>query len=429
MLQAAPPQADPLFEYKNICAKINMMIVHQAYKFRLYPNAEQRQALDRQFGCSRFVYNYFLRQRMDHYAVHKGEKKQGLNYQDTARMLTFLKHQPEYAWLREVNSQSLQVALRDLDRAYENFFAGRAKFPKFKRRRDKQSFGVPQHFTLDAEQGRLAIPKLVPLKIVVHRPIAGTLKSVTISRSPSGRYFASIVCEVEMQDPPPNRSGKVIGVDLGLKSFLVTSQGEKIDPPQFLRWAEEKLCRLQRQLSRKQKASQNREKARVKVARLHEIVANQRADFLHKQSRRLIDESQAIYVESLNVKGMLANHHLARSISDAGWGEFLRQLQYKGAWTGCHLEAIEPFFPSSQRCHRCGYCKADLKLAEREWDCPECHTHHDRDVNAALNILSEGRIQSEMRRRAGTARTQTPGETCARKAGLRTRKLPASAVE
>jgi putative transposase len=405
------------------------MIIHQAYKFRLYPNTEQRQALDRQFGCARFVYNYFLRQRMDHYTVHQGEKKQGLNYQDTARMLTALKYQPEYVRLQEVNSQSLQVALRDLDTAYVNFFAGRAKFPKFKCRRDKQSFGVPQHFTLDAEQGRLIIPKLAPLKIVLHRPVVGTLQNVRISRSPSGRYFASILCEVELQDTPSRRTGQEIGVDLGLKSFLVTSKGEKIDPPQPLRRAEEKLCRLQRQLSRKQKGSRNREKARAKVARLHEKVADQRADFLHKQSRRLIDESQAIYVESLNVKGMLTNHHLARSISDAGWGEFLRQLQYKAARTGCRLEAIGAFFPSSQRCHRCGCRKADLRLAEREWDCPECHAHHDRDVNAALNILSEGCIQSEMRRRAGTARTQTPGETCAVKAGLRTRKVPALVVD
>ncbi|MFA5874857.1 MAG: IS200/IS605 family element RNA-guided endonuclease TnpB [Anaerolineales bacterium] len=404
------------------------MVVNQAFKFRLYPNAVQCQALACQFGCSRFVYNYFLQQRKDYYVAHKGEKKPGLNYNDTAKMLTALKQQPEYAWLQEVNSQALQVALRNLDTAYGNFFAGRAEFPKFKCRRDKQSFGVPQHFTLDAAQGWLTLPKLTPLKIVVHRPVDGTLKSVTISRTPSGRYFASILCEVEVKDRPLKRKGKEIGLDLGLKSFAVTSEGEKIDPPQPLRRAEKKLCRLQRQLSRKQKGSKNREKGRVKVARLHEKVANQRADFLHKQSRRLIDESQAIYVESLNVKGMLANHHLAKSISDAGWGEFLRQLQYKGAWCGCRLEAIEPFFPSSKRCTQCGYRKADLTLAEREWDCPECHTHHDRDVNAALNILCEGRARSEMKRRAGIARTQTPGETRARKVGLRTRKLPASAV-
>ncbi|MGD0610820.1 MAG: RNA-guided endonuclease TnpB family protein, partial [Anaerolineales bacterium] len=260
------------------------MVIHQAFKFRLYPNADQRQALSRQFGCSRFVYNFFLRERMDFYAAHKGEKKQDLTFHDTALRLTALKRQPEYAWLCEVNSHALQVALRDLDTAYRNFFAGRGKFPKFKSRRARQSFGVPQRFTLDAEQGRLAIPKLTPLKIVVHRPVRGTLKSVTISCSPSGRYFASILCEVEMQDPPSKRRGKELGLDLGLKSLVVTSQGEKIDPPQFLRRAEEKLGRVQRQLSRKEQGSQNREKARVKVARLHEKVANQRADFLHKLS-------------------------------------------------------------------------------------------------------------------------------------------------
>jgi putative transposase len=383
------------------------------------------------------VYNYFLHQRMDYYAAHKGEKKQGLNYNDTAILLTALKRQPEYAWLKEVNSQALQVALRNLDTAYGNFFAGRGKFPQFKSRRDKQSFGVPQHFILDAERGWLALPKLTPLKIVVHRPVIGMLKSVTISRSPSGRYFASLLCEVEVKDRPPKHKGKEIGLDLGLKSMAVTSEGEKIAALQPLRRAEKKLCRAQRQLSRKQKGSQNGEKARLKVARLHEKVANQRADFLHKQSRRLIDESQAIYVESLNVKGMLANHPLAKSISDAGWGEFLRQLQYKSAWYGCRLEAIGPFFPSSQLCHKCGYRKTDLTLAEREWDCPVCHTHHDRDVNAALNILGEGRAKSKLKRRAGIARTtvsagpygKTPGETRARMAGLRTRKLPASAVE
>ena len=413
------------------------MGIHQAFKFRLYPNADQRQALARQFGCSRFVYNTFLQQRMEYYAAHKGEPKQGLNYHDTALRLTAMKRQPEYAFLREVNSQSLQVALRNLDTAYQNFFAGRGGYPKFKSRRARQSFGVPQHFALDAEHGKLIIPKLAPLKIVVHRPVVGRPKSVTISKSPSGRYFASILCEVEMKDRPPKRGGKEIGLDLGLKSFAVTSAGEKIDPPHFLRQAEERLSFLQRRLSRKKEGSRNRARARVKVARLHEKVANQRADFLHKLSRRLIDENQAIYVESLNVKGMLANHHLARSISDAGWGEFLRQLEYKATWYGCRLEAIGPFFPSSQWCSNGDYRKVDLSLAEREWDCPVCHAHHDRDVNAALNILREGRARSGMTRRAGTARTdrkrkslrKTPGEIRASRAGPGTRKLPASAAE
>jgi len=210
---------------------------------------------------------------------------------------------------------------------------------------------------------------------------------------------------------------------------VVTSDGEKIDAPHFLRRTEEKQSRLQRRLCRKKKGSRNREKARVKLARLHEKVANERRDFLHKLSRRLIDENQAIYVESLNVNGMLGNHHLARSISDASWGEFLRQLEYKATWYGARVEAIGPFFPSSQWCSNGDYRKVDLRLGEREWDCPVCHVHHDRDVNAALNILREGCARSAMNRRAGTARTETPGETRAIRAGLRTRKLPASAVE
>jgi len=430
-------QGGNFLENKNICAIIGTMGIHQAFKFRLYPNADQRQALARQFGCSRFVYNTFLQQRMDFYAAREDEKKQGLNYHDTALRLTAMKRLPETAWLREVNSQSLQVALRNLDTAYQNFFEGRGEYPKFKSRREKQSFGVPQHFRLDAEQGRLIIPKLSPLKIVVHRPVVGRPKSVTLSKSPSGRYFASILCEVEWKDRPPKRRGKEIGLDLGLKSFAVTSEGEKIDAPHFLRRAEERLRFLQRRLSRKKKGSRNRAKARLKVARLHEKVANQRADFLHQLSRRLIDENQAIYVESLNVKGMLTNHHLAKSISDAGWGEFLRQLEYKATWYGCRLEAIGPFFPSSQWCSYGDYRKVDLTLAEREWDCPVCHAHHDRDVNAALNILREGRARSIMTRRAGTARTdrkrkslrKTPGEIRASRAGLGTRKLPALAVE
>jgi putative transposase len=375
------------------------------------------------------VYNYFLRERMDFYAAHKGEKKQGLNYHDTAERLTALKRQPDYAWLNEVNSQALQVALRNLDTAYENFFKGRAEFPKFKRRRGKQSFGVPQHFSLDPFLGWLTLPKLEPIKMVLHRPVVGTLKTVTISYTPSGRYFASLLCEIEIADPKAKRQGKERGVDLGLKSFAVTSDGEKIDSPQYLRRAEKKVIHLQREFSRKQKGSNNREKARVKLARQHEKVANQRKDFQHQLSRRLIDESQAIYVESLNVKGMLANHALAKSISDVGWGEFLRQLEYKAEKVGCRFEAIDRFFPSSRRCHQCGYLKADLTLADRDWKCPVCHTHHDRDVNAAVNILHAGQalatFESEPRR-AGMALTQTPGETCARQTGRRTRKPLAS---
>ncbi len=383
------------------------MLVNKAFKFRIYPTPEQEKILAQQFGASRFVYNHFLRQRIDYYAAHKGEKKQSLNYHDTARMLTELKRQPAYEWLNESNSQSLQAALRNLDTAYRNFFEQRAEFPKFKSKRGKQAFHVPQHFRLDMEAGQLALPKLTPLKIIVHRPVEGKTKSATVSRTPSGCYFASILCEVEMKSKSKKR-GRVIGLDLGLKSFVVTSDGERVDPPQHFRKAETKLAKLQRQLSRKQKGSKGREKVRLKVARQHEKIANQRADFLHKLSRRLVDESQALYVESLNVKGMMSNHHLAKSIGDSGWSEFVRQLGYKSEWCGCRLGQVDRFFPSSKRHAACGYIYQDLQLSEREWTCPECKQLVDRDANAAANILLFGQL-SNSQRRAGTAQTQRRG--------------------
>jgi putative transposase len=383
--------------------------------------------LAQQFGASRFVYNYFLRQRIDYYAAHRGEKKPGLTYHDTARLLTELKHQPETAWLKDANSQALQAALRNLDTAYNNFFNKRTEFPKFKSKRDKQSFHVPQHFALDREHSRLILPKLTPIKIVLHRPLEGEIKSITISRAPTGRHFAVILCEAEIT-PKPKKTGRIIGVDLGLKSFAVTSDGEKVDPPQHLRKAGAKLAILQRRMARKQRGSKNREKTQLKVARLHEKVANQRADFLHKLSRHLIDESQAIYVEDLNVKGMLANRHLAKSISDSSWSEFVRQLDYKGTWYGCQVRTIDRFFPSSKRHALCGYIYQDLRLSEREWTCPECGQVVDRDANAAQNILLFGQLThcKIISRRAGTVLTSTPGETAARKGGHGTRKPPAS---
>ncbi len=407
------------------------MVILKAFKYRLSPNAEQQKLLARHFGCTRVVYNYFLRQRMDYYAQHQGEAKPGLTYTDTARMLTALKRQPDFIWLNEVNSQALQQALMDLDAAYQNFFAGRAQYPQFKHKRDKHSFRVPQGFKLDAKAERLMLPKLPPIRIVLHRPIQGTLRSVTVSRSPSGRYFASLLCEADVPEPTPKAPAKETGLDLGLTRFVTTSDGQKVEAPQYLRRAETKLVRLQRQLARKQPGSHNREKARDRVARLHEKIANQRVDFSHKLSWRLVRENQALYVETLNVKGLLANHRLAKSISDAGWGEFLRQLQYKGGWYGCRVEAVGRFFPSSQLCHRCGFRNDNLTLADRDWDCPVCHTHLDRDVNAARNILAEGQAhaQQSISCRAGTAPTLTPGETCAGKAGHGTRKLAASAVE
>jgi len=374
------------------------MVIHKAFKFRIYPNRQQREIFARHFGCVRFVYNHFLRQRIDYYAENKGSEKKGLNYHDTARTLTQMKKGPEFEWLNAVNSQSLQQSLRDLDVAYSNFFNKRANFPTFKKKRSKQSFSVPQNWSISA--GKLNIPKCTSIKMVLHRRIEGTMKSVTISRTRSGRYYASILCEVDIPDPV--FSGGEVGIDYGVKAFVTTSEAELIQSPNYLRKAETKLKRLQRLVSRKAKSSSNRRKAVFRLARQHEKVSNQRQDFLHKTSRQLVRENQAIFIESLAIRNMIRNHHLAKSISDSGWHKFVNMLRYKGQWYGCNIHEIDRFFPSSKRCHRCGYIHESLRLSDRSWVCPECNEEHDRDVNAAMNILTFGR--------AGTARIDACGE-------------------
>jgi putative transposase len=347
--------------------------------------------MEKHFGCTRFVYNHFLRRRTDHYA----STGKGLTYHDTAAELTELKKQTATEWLKEVNSQSLQQALRNLNTAYNNFFNKRAAFPNFKKRKGHQSFQVPQHFSLDGS--RLSIPKMAPIRIVVHRPLEGRPRQVTISRNAAEEYFASILCEVDM--PAPVYSGGEVGIDLGLTSFLITSTGEKVDPGNYYRKAEIKLAKLQRRLSKKKKGSKNRSKARLAVAKQHQKIANQRTEFQHRLSLRLVRENQVIHTEGLAVKNMVKNHHLAKSINDAAWSEFIRQLEYKGQWYGCYINQIDRFFPSSKRCSHCGHVVQSLPLQIRSWVCPECHTRHDRDINAAKNILIFGR--------AGAAQTGT----------------------
>ena len=381
------------------------MIINKAFKFRIYPNHEQRTQLTRQFGSSRFVYNHFLRQRIDYYEIHKNnEKKKGLTYNDTTARLTELKKTQELIWLTESNSQVLQQSLRDLDVAYNNFFNKRSEFPKFKKKNSKQSFRVPQHFSVEDE--KLYIPKFDSIKIVVHREIEGEMKSVTISKTAAGNYFASILCELEIE-PEPRKVKKEIGIDLGIKSFLVSSDGERVSSPKFLRASEHKMGILQRRLSRKVIGSNGRNKSRLKVARLHEKIANQRKDFLHKLSRRLVDENQAIFAEDLHVKGMVRNHNLAKSISDQGWSEFVRQLEYKSEWVGGEFVQIDRFFPSSKRHAGCGWINEDLKLADREWKCLECGDIVDRDLNAAKNIVSFGKTKSTV----GSTETQRRGRS------------------
>ncbi len=372
------------------------MLVRFAFRYRLYPNAEQQKKLAVQFGHARFVWNWGLNLRKTTYQ----STGKGISYNQLAGKLVELKNTPEAEWLKEADAQVLQQKLQDLDRAYTNFFEKRAKFPRFKSKRDDQAVRYPQRFRIGRSafsDHRVYLPKVGWVKIVLHRPLEGKAKNVTVSKTKTGKYFASIQCEVEMPEPVPNNGE--IGIDLGLKSFLTTSVGEKIDHPRHLQKAEKRLIRLHRQLSRRVKGSKGREKARILLARQHEKVANQREDFLHKTSRLLVDRYGFIGMENLYVRGMVKNHTLAKSISSTGWGMFGMMLNYKARWHGSWIEQVDRFYPSSKTCHSCGYLLPDLPLDIRAWECPACHTHHDRDQNAAINILNQAR--------AGAARSRS----------------------
>lgn len=357
------------------------MLIKKAYKFRIYPNREQKDALAVQFGHARFVYNWGLNLRRTNYK----QTGKGLSYTDTANALVLLKREDEHKWLKQADSQALQQKLKDLDRAYSNFFKKRSGYPNFKSRRGKQSIRYPQRFRI--EGSKTYLPKVGWVRTVFHRPIEGEMKNLTVSRTKSGKYFISIQCVVEIDEPA--YTGGQVGIDLGLVDFITTSEGESVPAPHHLRKAEQKLKRLQRQLSRKKKGSQGWQKAQFALARQSEKVANQRKDFQHKLSRRLVEVNRLIGFENLNVVGMLKNHHLAKSVQDAGWSEFVRQCEYKGGWYGCHIEKVDRFFPSSRLCNVCGEKHPGLKLSERKWVCLGCGTAHKRDENAAINILVE----------------------------------------
>ena len=362
------------------------MEIKRAYRFRFYPTPEQEVILARTFGCARFAYNYMLRLRTD--AWFKEQKKVG--YHETSAALTLLKKQPEFEWLNEVSSVPVQQALRHLQTAFSNFFAKRAKYPTFKSRHDKQSAEYTSSaFKWDGKELKLAKMD-APLAVRWSRtlPKAAKLTTVTVSKDAAGRYFVSLLCDDAVQAKPAV-TGKV-GVDLGLTHFAILSTGEKIAAPNVFRKNEKKLARLQRRLAKKKKGSKNRTKAKLKVARLHAKIADTRKDFLHKLSTRLINENQVIAVESLAVSNMKKNRCLAKSISDAGWAEFVRQLQYKSLWYGRELVGIDRWYPSSKRCSDCGYTAVNMPLKVREWTCPECGSIHDRDVNAARNVLAAG---------------------------------------
>ena len=362
------------------------MDIKRAYRFRFYPTPEQEVILAQTFGCARFAYNHMLRLRTD--AWYNEQKRVG--YHETSAALTLLKKQREFAWLNEVSSVPVQQALRHLQTAFANFFAKRTAYPTFKRKDGKQSAEYTSSaFKWDGQTLKLA-KMAEPLNIRWSRtlPKAAKLTTVTVSKDTAGRYFVSLLCD-DAVAAKPEVTGQV-GIDLGLTHFAVLSTGEKIAAPNTFRQHEARLAKLQRRLEKKTKGSKNRAKAKLKVAKAHATIADCRKDFLHKLSTRLINENQVIAVETLAVKNMVKNRSLSKSISDAGWAEFVRQLEYKAAWSGRQLIGIDRWYPSSKRCNGCGHTVTKLPLNIRTWVCPECKTTHDRDINAARNILAAG---------------------------------------
>jgi putative transposase len=358
----------------------------RAYKYRCYPTAEQVTVLARTFGSARFVYNWALRLRTDAYY----QRQERISYADTSAALTALKREPETAWLTEVSSVPPQQALRHLDRAFRHFFEGRAKYPAFKKKRGRQAAEyTTSAFHWDATTRSLILAKMdAPLAIVWSRAFTGGPTTVTVTRDPAGRYFVSFLVEEEIMPFPPVDSA--IGLDMGVSALVTLSTGEKITNPKHFAHSRRRLKTAQKALARKQNGSQNREKARQKVARAFAKIADQRLDGLHKLSTRLIRENQTVCVESLAVRHLVRNHRLAHAISDASWSELLRQLEYKAVWYGRTLVKIDKWYPSSKRCSNCGHVLGSLPLAMRRWACPKCRIFHDRDVNAAKNVLAAG---------------------------------------
>lgn len=358
-------------------------MIQKTYKFRLYPNKEQEKLLANYFGSIRFVYNHFLAKRKEQYE----QTKKSSNYYEQSKELTAMKKTETYSWLKEINSQTLQHALRNLDTAYQNFFKGRAKFPRFHSKKHGGSFAIPQHFKV--EDNRIFIPKFKGgIRFVKSQNVQGELRNMTVSVTPSGKYYVCIMAQVEVDDL--EKTNLSVGIDLGLKDFVITSDGDRYSSNKFIKKYSRKLTTMQKHLSRKKKGSCSWNSQRIKVAMLQEKIMSCRKDKLHKISIDLIRRYDVICCEDLNVKGMAKNHHLAKSISDASWGAFVTMLDYKAKWYGKTLVKIDRFYPSSKTCHHCGYVNKDLKLKDREWTCQQCGELIDRDMNAAKNILDEG---------------------------------------
>ena len=359
-----------------------------AYKYRIYPTVEQEVFLAKHFGCARFVYNWGLAIKNAAYQKDKGK----ISCFDLVKIVTQLKKQEGTNWLNEVNAQSLQMPLRNLDIAFTKFFKNQTRFPKFKSKHDAQTFQCPQFVKVDFEKGNLHLPKFkTPIKAVFHRTFEGDIKTCTVSKTKSGKYFISILTDNHLEAPkkPQISEKNAVGIDLGIKHFAILSTGEKVENPRWTEEEDRRLKRRQRAVDKSVKGSKNRAKKKLRLARLHEKIVNQRKDFHHKLSTKLICENQTICLEDLGVKEMMENKlshsSLHREISNVGWAQFVNFLEYKGNLYGKNVIKIGRFEPSSKTC-KCGYINDLLELSDREWRCIKCGAVHDRDVLAAQNI-------------------------------------------